>query len=370
MAVTKRNSNIELLRIFAMLMIITSHIYSHCVNTQLTNINCTLFNTPNFYRKLLILATINPMGNIANAIFIIISGFFMIVKEEKIDCIKISKKLLLQQGFVAILLTVGSTIFLNLTNNITVNLININIFNNMSWYVGYYFSIIVFAKLILNRYLIKLDRTKYTEILLIMFSIISFSWSGGVLNSLASGLLTFCTGIFLYSLGGYIQRYNPFSKIKTMWLVGFIVVIYLMIYISDYNIIENKIQIYYKNKSTDIFIQEIFGVQNHYFIPIAIGTTIFEIFRRMHGFKSRIINYIGASTFMVYLLHDNEFFYGIWNTQDWMTILYYHPCQYILKHLLWALLTFCIGIVAYTIYLLLEKMIINHMLTKTIFEYQ
>lgn len=36
---TKRNSNIELLRIFAMIMIIAYHIYIHCVYTQLTDAN-------------------------------------------------------------------------------------------------------------------------------------------------------------------------------------------------------------------------------------------------------------------------------------------------------------------------------------------
>lgn len=369
MAATKRNSNIELLRIFAMLMIIAYHIYCHCVNIQLTNTNSMtrlgngLFNTPNFYKKLLILVTVSPIGQIANAIFIIISGFFMVSKGKNINLTKISQKLLLQQGFAAALLTVGSTLFFLLTDGIFVNLINVNIFNNMSWYVGYYFSIIVFAKLFLNKFLAGIDRKQYLEFLLVIFAIIQFNWSGGVINSLASGLLTFCTGVFLYSLGGYIQKYNPFSNIKTVLIIGFVIVIYLLIYVSSFNIIENKIQIYYGNKSTDVFIQTLPGVENNYFIPITIGVSLFELFRRIPEINSRIINYVGASTFMVYLLHDNSFFYGIWNTQDWITVLYYHPCQYILKHFVWTMMTFGIGILAYSLYLLVERAISKYVIT-------
>ena len=148
----ERNSNIELLRIFAMLMIIADHIFIHCVNGQL---NTKLFDTPYIYKKLLILVTIAPMGIIGNVIFMIISGFFIVEKVTNIDISKISKKLLLQQGFAAISLTVISTVIFKLNTNDSnyFNLMDINIFNGMSWYIGYYFSIIMFARLFLNNFL-------------------------------------------------------------------------------------------------------------------------------------------------------------------------------------------------------------------------
>lgn len=66
-----RNSNMELLRICAMLMIIIFHMVRHCVNIQLTDGNSIarwgngLFNYPAFYKKLLILVSIMPLGIIA-----------------------------------------------------------------------------------------------------------------------------------------------------------------------------------------------------------------------------------------------------------------------------------------------------------------
>ena len=99
----KRNSNMELLRIIAMLMIICYHIFYHCINVQLTDLDLIykygndFFCYPCFSYKLCILAVISPMGQIGNAIFLIISGYFMAHKEY-IDLLKISKNLIFQLG--------------------------------------------------------------------------------------------------------------------------------------------------------------------------------------------------------------------------------------------------------------------------------
>lgn len=81
-----RSSNIELLRIVAMLMIVIYHIVCHCVIPQLTDsasierMGNGYFNVPAFYKKLLIVDLIDPWGQISNAIFILISGYFMVSK--------------------------------------------------------------------------------------------------------------------------------------------------------------------------------------------------------------------------------------------------------------------------------------------------
>lgn len=110
----ERNSNIELLRIFANADDNCRSYIIHCVNGQL---NTKLFNTPYIYKKLLILVTIAPMGIIGNVIFMIISGFFIVEKVTNIDISKISKKRFLQQGFAAISLTVISTVIFKLNTN-------------------------------------------------------------------------------------------------------------------------------------------------------------------------------------------------------------------------------------------------------------
>lgn len=78
-----RSSNIELLRILAMFMIVIYHITCHCVTVQLTDPGSMgrtvvdTFNHPVFYTRLLILNSLMTFGIIGNAIFILISGYFM-----------------------------------------------------------------------------------------------------------------------------------------------------------------------------------------------------------------------------------------------------------------------------------------------------
>ena len=104
-----RHSNIELLRIIAMLMIIGYHIFVHCINVQLTDptsiteLHNFWYCTPQFSKKLCLLALISPMGQIGNTVFLLISGYFMVSKKT-INLGNISKKLLLQLVFAACML--------------------------------------------------------------------------------------------------------------------------------------------------------------------------------------------------------------------------------------------------------------------------
>lgn len=110
-----RDSNIELLRIIAMVLIILSHIVIHCIGVQLTDttsiirLDNGLFNNPVFYKKLLILVSFTPVGIVGNVIFVIISGYFMVNREINIG--KTAKKLLIQLGYSVIILIIISMIF-------------------------------------------------------------------------------------------------------------------------------------------------------------------------------------------------------------------------------------------------------------------
>ena len=113
---SSRASNIELLRIVAMLMIISYHIIIHCVNVQLVNVTSIeklqngWFNYPMFYRQLLGVALMMPFGLVGNALFIMISGYFL--AEKEVDMLKISRKLLTQLLFAAVVLVLASAYFI------------------------------------------------------------------------------------------------------------------------------------------------------------------------------------------------------------------------------------------------------------------
>ncbi len=352
-----RSSNFELLRILAMLMIIISHIVCHCIVNQLQGENF-LFVQPYFSKKILVLAFMNTFGLVGNAVFILISGFFMANREiEKINLGKISFKLLSQILFATVALMFGSLFllrFLLLFNKFpNLPLINLNFFNNNSWFIGYYFIVILLGKIFLNKFLSMLDEKNYLCFLLSVLTLISLSWARSLIDNFASGLDVLFTGIFLYSFGGFVKKFNPFGKVRISFFFILIILVYFFVAFSDYNITMANLEHYSGGK----FSQVIPGFANHQIVPLTVGICLFEIFRRIKIPCSKIINYLGASTLMVYLVHDNSFFYRIWDSQKWIQVLFYHPFAFAFKILIWTLMTFVAGLAAYSVYNLVMKIL-------------
>ncbi len=361
-----RNSNMELLRILAMLMIVIYHISFHAVRSQLVDIEYiskfsnSFFCTPHFFKRLFLIEAVMPFGIVANAFFFLISGYFMVEKGKNIDLGKISKKLLLQVSYAAIVLTVISAVYYryNAPDNATnISLRVITDFNSMNWFVGYYFLVIAFAGCFFNGFIENMDQTVYCSMLLTVFAMFSFSWSGGVLEGLGGFRVLFC-GAFLYALGGYIKRYNPFEKVRTWVLIFTLLLIYAFIYLSYYNVFFNSAHDYQmrvaiaeiSGESVGMFIQPLVLFENYSAIPLVISVIIFELFRRVKISNIRIINRIGSGTFMIYLIHDNEFWRCIWREHDWIKILAQNKLLYFEKIFLNAGIVFFVGLVAYGIF--------------------
>ena len=236
--------------------------------------------------------------------------------------------------------------------------IRIQYFNKMSWFVGYYFIIMLLAFCVLNKFLATLDRNKYLGFLFTILAISQLSWSGSLLDDLAKGLRTVIIGIFLYALGGYIKKYNPFEKIRGYVFVLAIIITNVLIGISYHNTVIGKIQAYYYNQSTTgaqvtDFTQSIPKFDNYSIVVVIMGVCLFELFRRIHLPELQVLNSIAKGTFMIYLLHDNGFAYSIWETQDWITLLYKDFWGFMIKLGLWTAGVFVVGLIAYWIFLLL-----------------
>ncbi len=351
----KKDSNIELLRVFAMLIIVGYHIFCHCINMQLVSIQPNGFYSPDISTRMMFLALLSPMGQMGNAIFIIISGYFMANKVNDIDLTRIVKKLLLQLGFAALIIGIASVVAYNRFSEYSLNLVNFNSFNNMSWFIGYYFIVIVCGKLFLNKLLDKLDKKGYTMFLVVMFALVSLYYSRYIIANIVTGMEVIFTGIFLYSLGGFIRKYNPFGKIRVWVLFAIIILMNLIAWGNYYIDAASNIQ-NYNAGDVNVFLQSIPLYGNHQAVPIILGVTVFELFRRIKLPNSRVINYLGASTFMVYLVHDNEFVYTIWNLNDWITPLHNDVGMFLKEFFTWTLVTFAVGVLVYTLYVLAGKL--------------
>lgn len=209
----------------------------------------------------------------------------------------------------------------------------------------------------LNKYLQGIDKKTYGVFLITLFAITQFGWIGSLLESVATGLRTLLSGILIYSLGGYIKKYAPFGFIKVRWLVLIIIFSYILIYISYYNITLNNVNLYTLSNQSGEFVQSLMDFQNYQILPIIIGVSMFELFRRLKLKNSLIINYVAGSTFMVYVLHDNSFCYSIWSLRDWISLLYYNPVYFVCCLFFYAIVTFLICLFIYFLYHLLTKKI-------------
>lgn len=362
-----RSSNIELLRIVAMFMIILFHITVHCVTVQLSDpksLGMTFseyFSQPVFHWQILILAFLGTLGIISNAIFILISGYFMANKDkESIKMGTISQKLLLQLGFASLLLACVPPLIHIAMPDFSVKMLGISSFNNLSWFVGYYFLIMLCGRLFYNDFLSKLDYKKYTAFLLTLFAFTEFGWSRGRVEALAGGLGVVCIGLFLYALGGYIKRFDPFAKIKASAIVLTLIIIHSLVLLSSYNLTVTKIFDYMIKGTTKPFIPVIPGYDNWSIITVASAICLFELFRRINLPYSKIINYLGKATFMIYLLHDNSVFYNLWNHRNWVETLTSSPLLFIFHILKWSAFTFMLGTIAYALYDLCMKALASH----------
>lgn len=345
-----RYTNFELLRIIAMFMIVMYHIVYHCVEGQLKD-SSSIFNEPVFFKRLLILNTIETFGIIGNAIFILISGYFLANrKPERINMAKISKKLLFQLGFAAVVLVLVPPVLHRWKPEMYVVMNSITRFNTMSWFVGYYFVVVLCGAVFLNRFLGKLGAKKYAAFLLTLFAFVQFKYSGALAESLMKGLRTVLTGIFLYSLGGYIRRYNPFKNVRLYVLLLLILCVYGLVWLSGYNVTETNIEAYMLEESTKPFVQSIPGYKNYSIVIMILSVCMFELFRRMYLPENRGISFLGKATFMVYLIHDNSTFYKLWGLRNWVETLEEGALLFIMNLLKWSAYTFGAGVLVYVLY--------------------
>ena len=174
-------------------------------------------------------------------------------------------------------------------------MITIGNVNSQSWFIGYYFLIMMAAALFLNSFLSGLTEKQFRAYLLTLFAVFTFGWSGSLLNNLADSLRVFAAGVFVYSFGAYVRLYNPLKRVRSGVLVFACVLVYGLMYFSYYNTTVFNIEKYYLKGSAETFYQTIVTFTDYSPIPIILGICIFELFRRIRIPVNRIINYLGSA---------------------------------------------------------------------------
>lgn len=150
--------------------------------------------------------------------------------------------------------------------------------------------------------------------------------------------------------------HDPFARVRTGTLLLGLLLLEAVNCISYYNITTLNIENYFRNGAQGDFIQSMSSFDDVHILIVLTGVILFEMFKRFRVPSRKIINSIGGATFMVYLIHDNGFFYNIWDKQDWISLLNKSVTEFTIKLFYYTLATFFVGCMAYIVYLILQKL--------------
>ncbi len=175
--------------------------------------------------------------------------------------------------------------------------------------------------------------------------------------------MTFLTDVFLYSLGGYIRKYDPLKRIKTILLVLLIGISLVCACFSSYYCRMLDIEKYFRTYNGGDYIQQTYTYGLHNVLVIANVVLLFELFKRIKLKHSKALNFLGAATFMTYLIHDNELFYTLWYKYDWIKALYVNPIEFVSNIFKISVLVYLSGVLIYSVFRLLcffiNKLMLN-----------
>ena len=283
----QRDSNLEVLRIIAMLFIVIFHLTRHGfdgVPFLLSNPNSSF---------LYFFATLGKLGV---DIFIIISAYFMVKQKFKFQ------KLLILGGevyFYSILCLIIFTLFLTPLTPISIQdlLKTVLPISHGYWFIADYIALMLISPF-LNMAIHKLSRQNFLKILivsLILWSVFP-TFTGDCF-----GVTDMVLFIVLYLIGSFIRLHVDLDKInmKKLIIICLLSLITTTLIFGGFDSILNQLPAF--NKETSIF------KQSYSIFILTSAITLFLIFAKRKEFSNKYINYISGSVLGVYLIHSNVF---------------------------------------------------------------
>lgn len=279
-----RESNIELLRIVAMIMIVAHHFSVHG-NFELSK---TLFLN-NIWLQFL-----SSGGKIGVNVFVMISGYFLISSKD-ISTKKILK-LLMQILFYSITIFLVFVCF-GLAPFNKSNLLDYILGYPVWWFVKSYLILYLLHPYI-NKCINNLNKEEFKRLILLLTLLLSLIPT--VLNrSFEDGTLAWF--INLYLIGGYLKKFPVKLKCNSN--------IYGIIFLSLYTLTFLTV-IFFDLKGTqnNIIIHDpMYFFRMEKLPTLMISIFMFLAFLNLKIKSSKIINIVSSSTLGVYLLHDNSY---------------------------------------------------------------
>lgn len=283
-----RQSNIELLRIFAMLLIVFHHFYVHGALTNCTNV--TLLLKINGY----ISALFAIGGKLGVMLFVIITGYFLIDSAPKVSSFF---KIYFETLFYSLIILVPSIIIApKIGMHISSHLLNCSLFpfsGNAYWFITAYLMLYLFSPFI-NIMLKNSDEEKDRYLLFI--STVIFMFIPTFFHQ-SYYLCSFSYFIYFYIIGAFIRLKKFRFLYDNKVLSKFVLFSFLFILIYIFSCILHN----------DIFCRKALKYAGLHSLPLLIiAIYIFNFFNNLKIPFNKYINYISSSMFAVYLIHDNN----------------------------------------------------------------
>lgn len=289
-----KQSNINLLKLFAMVLIALNHSMPLYGNKSLISYIPLGIASSNI--RLILLNLLRCSGQIGNVIFIICSSWFLVDSNK----IKVNKVLyIIFNSFIISILFLIIMLCFGVKLNSSVLLSQfIPIIKGNNWFISCYFVYYIIHPL-LNIIVEKLSKKELYILNLFfisLYSIIQFLFSG---SFYFNNLIGF---ILIYFIVAYVKKYmSSFQKNKSLNLKLCIIAIILnTLLILGTN---------YLGLRSSYFASSVlkwnYNLANPFYI--LFGITLFNLFKSIN-FKNNVIDYLSSLSLLFYIIHENILF--------------------------------------------------------------
>jgi surface polysaccharide O-acyltransferase-like enzyme len=316
----ERNSNLELLRILAIVMIIAHH---YSVHGQWEIGNELSLNR-------VIVQFLSLGGKLGVNCFVLITGYFMV--NSKFNVKKLLK-IIGQVFFYSVIIMIFFKLFkiYNIGIRETAESFFPIIFSKY-WFATTYVELYILSPF-LNKFINYCTNKEYKQLLIILTVILSVIPT--FTNSLP-GIDNLAWFVFLYLIASYIRKYphDLFSRTRLCLLIFTAGCIFIMLSVIILDLLGLKIA----NFPIDpTFLREMNS------LPLLFcSISLFLYFKNINIGSNKIINSVSATTFGIYLIHDNNLI----RSYLWVNIAknnsYYHSNWLFLHAIVTIILVFIV----------------------------
>lgn len=302
-AVEQRQSNIELLRIVAMLMIIAFHFSDHATIkiTSLMPLNIDW----------IVMSFARVGGAIGNCIFVLISGYFMWQMKFRVRNVI---KLWLEVFFYSVVSFVVADYlgFVETHRFLEMGKSLLPISTNQYWYASSYFVLLLLSPF-LNRVIDTFSRRELLYTASVGLGIFSL-WHTALCARWLGGCNNIVIFVVLYLVGAYISKYGE-KGFRHNWCNFFLFI--FVIFMEWVSILCLKFFLPVVGKHTGAIFYFVWGMDK--MLPILAALSLFIFFSRLDIGCKRAVNVVASTVFGCYLLHIGRlwrlFFYNLFDVQ-------------------------------------------------------